>query len=180
MSSAYRLLQFALAVFGVVMLLLYPLAVVWPSGWAWESGAPYQSHLFMMIVGIYATLGVFVLNAARNAMNGFVRTAAAETGHDNITFNTIVLGMYWTDMLRAHLKLVESASGIEAVQAFDDSFASMTAAGRIGDGAEVEGAIQLLASDAGSYITGTNFSVDGGMSIMLRPNDPRPEDLTYS
>ena len=40
--------------------------MVWPSGWAWESGAPYQSHLFMMIVGIYATLGVFVLNAARN------------------------------------------------------------------------------------------------------------------
>ena len=66
MPSAYKLLQFALAVLGVVMLLLYPLAVVWPSGWAWESGAPYQSHLFMMIVGIYATLGVFVLNAARN------------------------------------------------------------------------------------------------------------------
>ena len=66
MPSAYKLLQFALAVFGVVMLLLYPLAVVWPSGWTWESGAPYQSHLFMMIVGIYATLGVFVLNAARN------------------------------------------------------------------------------------------------------------------
>ena len=66
MPSAYKLLQFALAVFGVVTLLLYPLAVVWPSGWAWESGAPYQTHLFMMIVGIYATLGVFVLNAARN------------------------------------------------------------------------------------------------------------------
>ena len=66
LPSPYRLLQLALAVFGVVMLLLYPLAVVWPSGWAWESGAPYQPHLFMMIVGIYATLGVFVLNAARN------------------------------------------------------------------------------------------------------------------
>ena len=66
MTSAYRLLQLALAVFGVVMLLLYPLALVWPSGWAWESGAPYQSHLFMMIVGVYATLGVFLLNAARN------------------------------------------------------------------------------------------------------------------
>ena len=66
MPSAYKHLQFALVVFGLVMLLLYPLAVVWPSGWAWESGAPYQSHLFIMIVGIYATLGVFVLNAARN------------------------------------------------------------------------------------------------------------------
>jgi hypothetical protein len=66
MGSAYRLLQLALVVFGVVFLLLYPLAVVWPSGWTWESGPPYQTHLFMMIVGIYATLGVFLINAARN------------------------------------------------------------------------------------------------------------------
>jgi hypothetical protein len=48
-----------------VMLLLYPLAVVWPSGWAWHHGAPYQSDYFMMIVGLYATLGVFLWNAAR-------------------------------------------------------------------------------------------------------------------
>jgi hypothetical protein len=66
MPSAYKLLQIALAVFGALCLLLYPLAVVWPSGWAWHSGAPHQSNYFMMIVGLYATLGVFLLNAARN------------------------------------------------------------------------------------------------------------------
>jgi hypothetical protein len=66
MSSPYKLLQLALALFGVTFLLVYPLAVVWPSGWAWHDGAPYQSQYFMMIVGIYATLGVFLLNAARN------------------------------------------------------------------------------------------------------------------
>ena len=64
-SYAYRLLQVALVVFAAVMLLLYPLALVWPSGWAWHPGAPYQSDYFMMIVGLYATLGVFLLNAAR-------------------------------------------------------------------------------------------------------------------
>jgi len=57
MPSAHKLLQVALAVFGVVALLVYPLALVWPSGWAWHSGAPYQSEYFMMIVGVYATLG---------------------------------------------------------------------------------------------------------------------------
>src|SRR5512143_1354200 len=66
MTTPYKLLQLALAVFGVVALLLYPLAVVWPSGWAWHSGAPYESQYFMMIVGIYVTLGVFLINAARN------------------------------------------------------------------------------------------------------------------
>jgi hypothetical protein len=64
-SYRYRLLQIALVVSGAACLLLYPLSVVWPSGWAWHLGAPYQSDYFMMIVGLYATLGVFVLNAAR-------------------------------------------------------------------------------------------------------------------
>lgn len=65
-SRSYRLLQVALVVFGAAMLLLYPLAVVWPSGWAWHSGPPYESNYFMMIVGLYLTLGVFVCNAARH------------------------------------------------------------------------------------------------------------------
>src|SRR4029078_86194 len=66
MSSTYKLLQIALAIFGALWLLLYPLAVIWPSGWAWHSGAPQASDYFMMIVGLYATLGIFLLNAARN------------------------------------------------------------------------------------------------------------------
>jgi len=64
--SSHRLLQLALAVFGAIFLLVYPLAVVWPSGWAWHAGAPYESQYFMMIVGVYATLGVFLLIASRN------------------------------------------------------------------------------------------------------------------
>ena len=65
-TTPYRLLQLALAVSGIAALLLYPLAVVWPSGWAWHAGAPHESQYFMMIVGIYATIGVFLINAARN------------------------------------------------------------------------------------------------------------------
>ena len=65
MTTPYKLLQIALALFGVVALLLYPLAVVWPSGWAWHAGAPHESQYFMMIVGLYVTIGIFLLNAAR-------------------------------------------------------------------------------------------------------------------
>lgn len=69
--SRTSLLKFALIVFGVIFLLVYPLAVVWPSGWAWHAGAPYESDYFMMIVGVYATLGVFLILASRNpAANG--------------------------------------------------------------------------------------------------------------
>ncbi|MDZ4268106.1 MAG: DUF6632 domain-containing protein [Mycobacterium sp.] len=65
MTVSYRVLRIALVAFGAVMLLLYPLAVVWPSGWAWHHGAPYESEYFMMIVGLYAVLGAFLCNAAR-------------------------------------------------------------------------------------------------------------------
>ena len=59
-----KLLQAALILFGAVSCLLYPLAVVWPSGWAWHAGPPVASDYFMMIVGLYLTLGVFLIRAA--------------------------------------------------------------------------------------------------------------------
>jgi hypothetical protein len=66
MPARTALLKAALVVFGVAFLSIYPLAIVWPSGWAWHAGAPYESDYFMMIVAVYATLGVFLILAARN------------------------------------------------------------------------------------------------------------------
>lgn len=66
MIGKYSLLQIALFAFGVISCLVYPLSIVWPSGWSWHAGAPMASHYFMMIVGVYATLGVFLMLAARN------------------------------------------------------------------------------------------------------------------
>ena len=47
-----------IAIFG-----FYPLTVLWPSGWTWHAG---RSEYLEMIIGIYATLGVFLWLAARN------------------------------------------------------------------------------------------------------------------
>ncbi|HSC59712.1 MAG TPA: DUF6632 domain-containing protein [Rhizomicrobium sp.] len=66
--NALSLLKIALVVFGVVMLLIYPLAIVWPSGWAWHEGAPYSNDYYMMIVGVYAVLGIFLILAARDPL----------------------------------------------------------------------------------------------------------------
>jgi hypothetical protein len=66
MTSQEKRLKVALTAFGAIMLLIYPLAVVWPSGWAWQAGPPHESQYFMMIVGVYATLGVFLIRAARD------------------------------------------------------------------------------------------------------------------
>jgi len=66
MNNPESLLKLALTIFGVIFLLVYPLSMVWPSGWSWHQGPPYDSEYFMMIVGIYATLGVFLILAARD------------------------------------------------------------------------------------------------------------------
>ena len=66
MSDANRLLflRVALIVIGLTFIFgIYTLGVLWPSGWAWGQG---HSHYLMMIIGVYATLGVFLLIAARN------------------------------------------------------------------------------------------------------------------
>lgn len=58
-------LRVALIAFGAVCTMLGPLMLVWPSGWRW---VPHQSHYEQMMVGLYLTLGVFVIRAARAPM----------------------------------------------------------------------------------------------------------------
>lgn len=61
-----RLLSAALTIFGLIFCLVYPLAMFWPSGWAWHEGSPATNDYFLMIVGIYATLGIFLVRAAKD------------------------------------------------------------------------------------------------------------------
>lgn len=61
-----KLLSWALIVFGLAFCLIAPLSMVWPSGWAWHDGPPAANDYFMMIVGVYATLGVFMILASRD------------------------------------------------------------------------------------------------------------------
>lgn len=66
MQNNTRLLSAALIFFGAAFCLLYPLSIVWSSGWAWNPGGPMASDYFLMIVIVYFTLGVFMIRAASN------------------------------------------------------------------------------------------------------------------
>jgi hypothetical protein len=48
-------LKVALVVIGVIFFLVYPLSLVWPSGWVWHGGQ--GTYYFLMICGVYAVLG---------------------------------------------------------------------------------------------------------------------------
>ena len=59
-------LRVVLVVVGLIFLVgVFPLTRLWPAGWSWGSG---HSHYLMMILGVYATLGVFLIVASRNPL----------------------------------------------------------------------------------------------------------------
>lgn len=109
--------------------------------------------------------GMTLYAATKGALNTFARAIANEFGRDGITANSLVLGVWKTEMLLDNLDRL----GPEVAKVVTDAFENMTSLGRLGEGEELEGLVQLLASDAGSYITGTESVIDGGMDVMLKP-----------
>jgi len=61
-----KYLRIALLLVGLIFIFgIYPLTILWPSGWSWHPG---QSDYLQMILGIYATLGIFLLIASRHPL----------------------------------------------------------------------------------------------------------------
>ena len=67
LATRIRLLRMALVLFGLIFLVgVYPLMMSWwPAGWRWQ---PNQPEYEQMILGIYATLGMFLIIASRNPL----------------------------------------------------------------------------------------------------------------
>jgi len=60
-----KYLKIALVVVGLIFIFgIWPLTIVWPSGWSWHTDG--RSYYLEMIFAIYATLGVFLILASRN------------------------------------------------------------------------------------------------------------------
>jgi hypothetical protein len=63
-----KYLRIALQLVGVTFIFgVYTLTLIWPSGWSWHMGSQ-TPHYLQMILGVYATLGVFLLVASRNPL----------------------------------------------------------------------------------------------------------------
>jgi NAD(P)-dependent dehydrogenase (short-subunit alcohol dehydrogenase family) len=92
-----------------------------------------------------------VYSATKSALMGLCRASAIDLGPYNVTVNCIAPGPFLTDM---PLSLLSDAE--------KQTFADHTCLGRWGDPRELVGPALLLASDAGSYVTGQVLVVDGG------------------
>jgi hypothetical protein len=92
-----KYLRIAVLSVGLIFLLgIYPLTIIWPSGWSWHTG---QSHYLQMILGVYATLGVFLLFASRNPLE-----------HLSLIWFTV-----WSSVVHAAIMAVQSLANPEHV-----------------------------------------------------------------
>jgi NAD(P)-dependent dehydrogenase (short-subunit alcohol dehydrogenase family) len=92
-----------------------------------------------------------VYSATKSALIGLARASALDLGPFGVTVNCLAPGPFLTDLPGGLLSEAEKKA-----------FADHTALGRWGDPRELVGPALLLASDAGSYITGETIVVDGG------------------
>jgi MFS superfamily sulfate permease-like transporter len=66
-TDRIKYLRVALVLIGLTFTFgLWPLTIVWPSGWSWHGEG--RSYYLEMILALYATLGIFLMLAARNPL----------------------------------------------------------------------------------------------------------------
>jgi gluconate 5-dehydrogenase len=101
----------------------------------------------------YAGLGPY--GASRGGVKQLTMSLAHDWGEFGITVNCLAPGWFKTEQTRA---LHEDRDWIEYV-------CERIPLGRTGTPGDLDGALLLLASDAGRYITGQTLLVDGGISV---------------
>lgn len=93
--------------------------------------------------------------AAKTGLVGFTRTAAAEYAQQGVRANVLIVGGVDTPMFRAWNPEAEHR----------EQAARLHALGRVAEPEEIASAAVFLASDEASFVTGTAFTIDGGVSI---------------
>jgi NAD(P)-dependent dehydrogenase (short-subunit alcohol dehydrogenase family) len=87
-------------------------------------------------------------SVSKSAVLNLTRYLATYWAKDGVRVNTLTLAGVWNDQAPEFL----------------DAFAARSPMGRMLDAREALGAVVFLASDASSYVTGSNVVVDGGWS----------------
>jgi gluconate 5-dehydrogenase len=108
------------------------------------------------IMGIVGRGSVAGYVSAKHGLIGLTKTLAAEYG-PHVTVNAIAPGY-----IRTELNVP-----LQRNKAFCAMLEQRTATHRWGTPHDLRGALLLLASDAGAYITGHTLVIDGGMTTIL-------------
>lgn len=98
-----------------------------------------------------------VYSASKAAVSTITRIAANELASRKIRVNIVTPGAIETNWMEA------SGFSSEQQEVFKQQMAAGTAVKRVGNPDEIAKTVLFLASDAASFITGTEILVDGGM-----------------
>jgi 3-oxoacyl-[acyl-carrier protein] reductase len=104
-------------------------------------------------------------NASKSAMNSLTKSLSKAYGKDNILVNTVSPAFIRTPLVDGMLEEQARARGItvdEAEKALLREFRPNILLGRAGKPDETAGIVVFLASEQATFITGSNFRVDGG------------------
>jgi len=105
------------------------------------------------VVGSMGNAGQANYAAAKAGMMGFTRSLAREVGSRGITVNVVAPGFIDTDMTR------------ELNETQREAMLKDIPLQRLGEAAEIAGAVGFLASSSAAYITGQTLHVNGGMYV---------------
>lgn len=103
------------------------------------------------VVGASGNAGQTNYAAAKAGLVGFSKSLAREIGSRNVTVNVVAPGFIDTDMTR------------ELSEDQRNNLLHGIPLGRLGQPAEIAGAVLFLASPLGAYVTGETIHVNGGM-----------------
>jgi 3-oxoacyl-[acyl-carrier protein] reductase len=105
------------------------------------------------IVGVHGNGGQTNYAASKAGIIGFTKSLARELGSRNVRANVVAPGYVTTQL-----------TDVLPPEATDAMLAN-TPLGRLGDPADVAGAVRFLCSDAAAFVTGDVLLVDGGLGM---------------
>jgi len=101
--------------------------------------------------------------AAKAALSAYSKGLAVEAGRHGIRVNTVLPGLIRTEALDTRLASVAAQSGSTPEATLQSTVAALgIPLGRAGTADDVAALITFLASPAAGYLTGSQFTVDGG------------------
>jgi NAD(P)-dependent dehydrogenase (short-subunit alcohol dehydrogenase family) len=108
------------------------------------------------VLGLGVSKGAVAYAVAKAGVIQVTKALALELAFKGVRVNAIAPGWFVTEI---NDKYLAGEAG--------DALKRQIPAGRFGKEGDLDGALLLLASDAGSYITGTTIVVDGGQVVMI-------------